>query len=751
MRCAHSSHVKTQGNNNSHNPSSAQTRQTDDKKRTESISGVIDHIVYRSDETGFTVCVLKPPKSGDDIVVVGSCGAIWPGETLSAEGHWSRHKVHGYQFNARQITCLEPNSTAGIRKYLASGLINGVGEIIADRLVKKFGAATLRVIDKESVLLESVEGIGRKKREQIKNAWNEQKAVREVMIFLHTYGVTTSQAVRIHKAYGDNAIARIKENPYRLAEDIWGIGFKTADKIAMKLGIPEQSMVRARAGLVHTLNTAAGEGHCYSTREQLLSLAEQILSISRDILNDALDIELADNSLIADGDSIYLVSLHRAEIGVASNIRRMQAGPSSSDMDFNNAIAWAARRMKLTFAPSQIEALKMAFSTKVSIITGGPGVGKTTIIRALVDIFAAKQKIICMAAPTGRAAKRMEEATGRQASTLHRLLKFVPAAGKFMFDSGNPIEGDVFILDEVSMIDLPLMNSFLRALPGHARLIIVGDADQLPSVGPGNVLRDLLGAGQVPSVKLNTVFRQQERSWIVHNAHMVNTGRFFELPAENQVSDFYFVEEDEPDKVIEHAVEIITNRIPRRFGLDPKTDVQLLTPMRRFQLGAENLNAVLQEAINPHGVGVSRFGRIYRSGDRVMQLRNNYDKDVFNGDIGSICEIDPNQQGLKVNFDGRQVEYGTSELDELSLAYACSIHKAQGHEHPAVVILLTTQHYRMLQRNLLYTALTRGRKLVCLIGSRKAVAIGIRNNHTVERRTGLAKRLATCTGVETGC
>ncbi len=736
--------MKTTENIKSHNPSQPPPKPGADGLGTESVSGVIDHIVYRSDETGFTVCILKPPKGGADMVVVGSCAAMWPGETLSAEGHWSRHKVHGYQFNASRITCIEPNSTAGIRKYLASGLIKGVGEVLAERLVKKFGAATLRVIDKESALLESVEGIGRKKREQIKNAWNEQKAVREVMIFLHTYGVTTSQANRIHRAYGDNAIARIKENPYRLANDIWGIGFKTADKIALKLGIPEQSIVRARAGVVYALQTSSNEGHCYNPRDELLALAEQLLTIDRGILEEALDIELAGNALVQEGDNIYLASLHRAELGVASNIRRLQqAGREVADIDLNSAISWAERRMKLDFAPSQAEALKMTFSRKVSIITGGPGVGKTTIIRALVDIFAVKKATICMAAPTGRAAKRMEEATGRQASTLHRLLKFVPAAGKFTFDSGHPLNGDVFILDEVSMIDLPLMNAFLRALPDRARLIIVGDADQLPSVGPGNVLRDLLASGRVPAVKLDTVFRQQERSWIVHNAHLVNTGRFFELPAENQPSDFYFIEEDEPDRVIERAVELIANRIPRRFGLNPMKDVQLLTPMRRFQLGAENLNAVLQEALNPGGLCVSRFGRNYRTGDRVMQLRNNYDKDVFNGDIGAICEIEPDQQGLKVDFDGRKVEYGLSELDELSLAYACSIHKAQGHEHPAVVILLTTQHYRMLQRNLLYTAMTRGRKLVCLIGSKKAVAIGIRNNHTIKRKTGLAQRLAS--------
>lgn len=708
----------------------------------ETISGVVDHIVYRAEDSGYTVCVLKTAGKKDGIVVVGACATIWAGETLQAEGRWTRHKIHGYQFNASRMLCVEPHSAAGIKKYLASGMINGIGKVLAERLVRKFGKDTLRIIDKESARLQTVDGIGKKRREQIKSAWNEQKAVREIMIFLHTYGVGTAQAIRIHRAYGDDAIALVRENPYRLASDIWGIGFKTADKTAMRLGIPAQSVIRARAGIVYSLQTLTDEGHCYCPRDQLLTLAEELLSIPTEILNSALDLELAAQSLIQENENIYLAALYHAETGIASHIMYLQQTPAHAvSMDTDKAIAWAEARMKITFAPGQIQALKTALTDKISIITGGPGVGKTTIIRALVDIFSAKKMTICMAAPTGRAAKRMEEATQRQAMTLHRMLKFLPATGMFDHHPGNPLAGNVFILDEVSMIDIALMNAFVRALPGTARLILVGDIDQLPSVGPGNVLRDLIESRSIRSVKLDTIFRQKERSWIVYNAHRVNTGRFLELSEGSKLSDFYFMEENDPDKVISCAIELITKRIPQRFGLNPKTDIQLLTPMRRFQLGAENMNAILQDVINPRGPSVTRFGRTYRNGDRVMQLRNNYDKDVFNGDIGLIRDIDMEEQTIVVDFDGRKVSYDLSELDELSLAYACSIHKSQGHEHPAVVILMTTQHYKLLQRNLLYTALTRGRKLVCLVGSKKAIAIAIRNNHTIQRRTGLRKRL----------
>lgn len=710
----------------------------------ETVTGIIDHIVYRAEDSGYTVCYLKIPGKSENVVVVGTCAAIWEGETLQAEGSWKRHKTHGVQFNASKMVCVEPHSPAGIQKYLASGLIKGIGPVLAERLVQRFGEDTLRIIDRESARLEAVEGIGRKRREQIKAAWNEQRAVREIMIFLHGHGVSTSQAMRIYRAYGDDAIAIVRANPYRLAEDIWGIGFKSADKIAMAIGIPPQSVTRAQAGIIYTLHTLTEEGHCYCPRDELLEQAERLLTIPRAILQEALELELSRRTLIEEDSAIFPASLYYAEIGVAVQIERLlKTPPRWMPTETDKAVAWAADRMRIAFAPGQIQALSLALTKKVCIITGGPGVGKTTIIRALVDMFSAKRQVVCLAAPTGRAAKRMEEATRRPAMTIHRLLKFMPGTGDFEHNQAKPLAGDVFILDEVSMIDIGLMLSFLTALPSASRLIVVGDADQLPSVGPGNVLRDMIESGVIPSVKLDVIFRQSARSWIVHNAHRVNTGQFFEAPPDGTDSDFYFVDENEPDKVINAAIELITKRIPQRFGLNPRTDIQLLTPMRRFQLGSENLNAVLQAALNPTGISVTHYGRVYRAGDRVMQMRNNYDKDVYNGDIGLIGRIASEDQEVEVDFDGRRAIYNFHELDELSLAYASSIHKAQGSEHPAVIILMTTQHYRLLQRNLLYTALTRGRKLVCLVGSKKAVTIAIRNNRTIERRTRLKLRLAT--------
>ncbi|MCX7591177.1 MAG: ATP-dependent RecD-like DNA helicase, partial [Kiritimatiellae bacterium] len=632
-------------------------------------------------------------------------------------------------------------------RYLASGMIRGIGKVTAKRLVAAFGAETLKIIEKDSARLEEVEGIGPHRRRLIKESWNEQKGVRDIMIFLQSHGVGTAQAVRIYRQYGQDAINIIREDPYRLCREVWGIGFKTADKLAMNLGLPRTSGLRARAGIVHVLETLAEEGHCFCNEAELLLKAEVLLEIPVEILAEALTRECESGSLVKEAGRVFLSSLYRAEVFTAEKIRTLLTTPPRfKPIAVEEAVRWAERRIGLTLAPEQSAALRMALSEKVSIITGGPGVGKTTIIRALVEIFGARNLSVVLAAPTGRAAKRMEEATGHEAKTIHRMLKYNPHTGQFEYGQDNPLSDDVFILDEVSMMDVSLMSRFLSALPDWSCLVLVGDVDQLPSVGPGNVLRDLIESSVLPCTRLRTIFRQEAGGAIIRNAHAVNRGEGLELHHESRDSDFYFIETDETEKVIERMLELVTHRIPQRFGFDPMNDIQVLTPMRRNQLGADNLNAILQQALNPTGTEVSRVGKKYRLGDRVMQIRNNYDKEVFNGDIGRIVDIDHETQQLVVDFDGRRVQYDITELDELVHAYACSIHKAQGSEYPAVVILMSTQHYKLLQRNLLYTAITRGRKLVCLIGSRKAVWIAIRNNEIRLRRTALKERLAFGSG-----
>lgn len=710
----------------------------------EELSGVVNRIVYRSEETGYTVCGVVARGHPNEVMVVGVCPGVWEGETLKAEGRWGRHRQHGVQFQATQIACYPPASAAGIERFLASGMIKGIGKVTAERLVKAFGDRTLDVIDRESKRLEDVEGIGPMRREMIKASWNERKAVRDIMLFLQSHGVGTAHAMRIYKQYGNDAVAMVRSNPYRLCAEVWGIGFKTADGIAMSMGIPAESEIRARAGIVYLLETLADEGHCFCPRTDLLASAEQLLEI-RDgaLLDAALRHSMETGAVVEEAGNVYIAALHEAEKSVAGHLLRLLNAPGpETPIDIEKAVAWAQSRMQIAFAPAQRQALGMALGNKVSIITGGPGVGKTTIVRALVDIFRARRMKTLLAAPTGRAAKRLEETTGAAAKTIHRLLKYSPAEHQFEHGPDNALDGDVFILDEVSMVDIALMNFLLRALPDKAWLVFVGDADQLPSVGPGNVLRDMIESRAVPVTKLETIFRQDARSWIVHNAHLVNHGLPLELPPESTASDFYFIKVETPEEAIEKTIELVSDRIPRRFGFQPRTEIQVLTPMRRNQLGSENLNVVLQQALNPHGDVCKRFGRQYRAGDRVLQIRNNYDKDVFNGDVGIVERIEAEEHRVAVNYDGRRVDYELDELDELDLAYACSVHKSQGSEYPAVVLLMTTQHYRLLQRNLLYTAMTRGRKLVCLVGSWKAVNIAIRNDHVGARRTGLRDRLA---------
>ncbi len=727
--------------------------------RVEEISGVVTRIVYRSDDTGYTVCSVKPAASQPairppslvepekhasdrEITVVGTCAALWVGESLKATGNWVQHRKHGLQFQAENLTCMAPLSSEGIRMYLAGSNIQGIGVVIADRIVDRFGDDTLRIIDKESKRLLEVPGIGKKTWERIRQSWDSQKAVRDIMIFLRSHGVGAAQAARIHRQYGSDAVALIMANPYRLCREVWGIGFKSADKIAISLGIPRDSEIRARAGILYVLETMTDEGHCFCPWEVLVEAGQSLLDIPSDTLNVAIQHELRANTLVEEAGNIYLSALHNAEVQMAKKLRDLLNTPQGFDpIDVGKAVPWAEQRMGIQFADAQVTAIRSALSQKMCIITGGPGVGKTTIIRALVDVFRARKLITHLAAPTGRAAKRLAEATGGEAKTIHRLLKFMPVTRQFDHGPDNLLKGDVFILDEVSMVDTLLMHSFLQALDSKSHLILVGDSDQLPSVGPGNVLHDLIGSGAIPSARLDVIFRQSQQSMIVQNAHRINRGESIEQSDNGADSDFYFIRTEEPDEVVRIMLELISSRIPGKFKFNPRTQVQVLTPMRRNQLGADNLNTLLQETLNPEGIALNRFGRLYRSGDRVMQIRNNYDKDIFNGDIGIVNSIDLEEQHLTVDFDGRAVGYDASELDELVLAYACSIHKSQGSEYPAVIILMATQHYKLLQRNLLYTALTRGRKLVCLVGSSKAVHIAIRNNNTTLRRTSLARRL----------
>lgn len=711
----------------------------------ETVIGTVESIVYHSEETGYTVCQVQPPVirglRAAPVAVVGNCAAIWEGEELTATGRWIRHPQHGRQFQAERIQCITPTSVEGLRRYLSSGLIKGVGKVTAQRIVDQFGETTLLVIEKESKRLEEVEGIGPRRRRQIKDSWAEQHGVRDIMIFLQSHGIGTAQAARIYRQYGADAIAVVKQNPYRLCAEVWGIGFKTADGIALSVGVPKDSAVRARAGLGYLLQTLADDGgHCFAPAAELLLQAQALLDIPVETLAVALNDEVIRGALVREDERIYLRSLYDAEVRVAVRLQRLLDAPRRfGTIDAVAAVAWAERKMGLQLAPAQRDALQIAIAAKVAIITGGPGVGKTTIIRALTEILGAKKLIIGLAAPTGRAAKRMSEATGHAAQTLHRLLKYNPNEHAFEFNADNPLEGDAFILDETSMIDLRLMDQFLQAVPEHAGLVLVGDIDQLPSVGPGNVLRDLIQSGAMPCRRLTTIYRQDTSGLIVRNAHHVNSGEHFETREGD--SDFYFVETAEPEQIIARVVELVTCRIPQKFGFSPITDIQVLTPMRRNSLGAENLNAVLQAACNPAGASLPRGGLLYRTGDRVMQIRNNYDKEVFNGDIGQIKTVDEDDHALVVLFDGRPVRYEQTELDELMHAYACSIHKSQGSEYPAVVVVVHTQHFKLLQRNLLYTAITRGRKLVCVVGSAKAVHLAIRNNLVQERRTTLKERL----------
>lgn len=723
------------------------------------LEGRIERITYSNEENGFTIARVKVRDRRDLVTIVGNLMAPMPGEILKMKGEWQQHPKYGEQFKVLQHKTEIPATVYGIKKYLGSGLIRGIGPVMAERIVNKFNEKTLEVIENEIEKLADIAGIGEKRIRMIEKAWEEQKEIRDVMIFLQSHGVGSGYATKIFKEYGNRSISVVKKNPYRLASEIFGIGFLTADSIAEKLGFAKDDEFRIEAGSLYVLQQLADEGHVYYPYEQLVTKSREILQVDREVVVKALGSIVRTGKIIIEdlnknmkesgGDSkaVYLERFHLCETRIALQLKKLLSVPKQVRVfEPDKAVAWVQRQLPISLARKQIEAIQCALENKVMVITGGPGTGKTTIINAVLKIFARLKVKIKLAAPTGRAAKRMSETSGHGAKTIHRLLEFSFAGGGFQKNEDKPLDCDLLVVDEASMIDTILMYHLLKAIPLQATLILVGDVNQLPSVGAGNVLNDIIASGTVRVVELNEIFRQASSSRIIVNAHKINNGTipFFDSsgPPEPE-NDFYFIQQEDPEKVLDIILELTTNRIPRRFDFDSIDDIQVLTPMHKGIVGAENLNRELQKRLNPGDEGIVRGDRSYRISDKVMQIRNNYEKDVFNGDIGRITELDPDDQEVTISFDGREVAYGFADLDEIVLAYAISVHKSQGSEFPAVVIPILTQHFILLQRNLIYTAVTRGRSLVVMVGTRKALAIAVKNDKTQRRFTNLRYRLAS--------
>ena len=717
------------------------------------IFGLLERISYHNEENDFVVAKLREKEKKELTTIVGNLSGINPGESLKLTGKWVQNKRFGEQFQVETFEVTVPATLLGIQKYLASGLIKGIGSIMSERIVEKFGLHTLEVIEKKPERLSEVEGIGPKRISMIIKAWVEQKEIKEIMIFLQGHGVSAAYSAKIYKQYGDQSIEIVRENPYRLAHDIYGVGFMTADKIAQNLGIDRNSLIRAKAGLIYILNQLTEEGHVYYPESQLIHKAKEILSVDEEIVMLAVrelskEKELFLEDLDPDGNlkAVYLAPFHVAETGVAQMLMNLKESPSNiRPIHPEKAIEWVQQKLNIELAQRQEEAILLAATSKVLIITGGPGTGKTTLITAILRIFQQLKLRILLAAPTGRAAKRMNEATGWEAKTIHRLLEYSPRKGGFKKDQDDPLEADVVIIDEASMLDTLLMYHLLKAIPSHAHLILVGDVDQLPSVGPGNVLKDIIRSGKFTVVRLFDIFRQAQESMIVVNAHKVNQGQ---LPVLKEIdkpekTDFQFIQEEDPEKILQNILDLCSETIPRQFKFHPLREIQVLAPMHKGIIGVANLNIELQKRLNPGQPGITHGAWNFRIGDKVMQIVNNYDKDVFNGDIGLISKIDSEEREVVIDFDGRLVTYDYSDLDEVVLAYAVSVHKSQGSEYPVVILPVVTQHYMLLQRNLIYTGITRAKKLVIMIGTKKALAIAIRNNKPQRRYTLLSERLAT--------
>jgi exodeoxyribonuclease V alpha subunit len=722
------------------------------------LNGQIERITFSNEESGFTIAKVKVRGRRDLVTVVGVLMAPMPGEILDMKGEWTSHPQFGEQFKVVEYRTKVPATVNGIRKYLGSGLIKGLGPVMAGRIVDRFEKTTLDIIEEDIQRLAEVEGIGKKRIAMISEAWDAQREIRDVMLFLQSHGVSSGYATKIFKQYGNRSIAVVKQNPYRLATDIYGIGFITADQIAAKLGIAKNADMRVEAGILYVLYQLSDEGHVYFPYELLISKSCQILEVEREPVSKALGRLAADQMIVMEDlndntdsfqdneKAVFLAKFHLCESSIARRIKTLiSSSKSVRDVDSSKALDWVQGQLAVTLAHKQIEAVRCAIENKAMVITGGPGTGKTTIINAVLKIFAQLKIRIMLAAPTGRAAKRMSETTGFEAKTIHRMLEFSMQKGGFQRNEDKPLNCDVLIIDEASMIDTILMYHLLKAIPPFATFILVGDVNQLPSVGAGNILKDIIASSAVPVVVLDKIFRQAQTSRIIVNAHKINEGivPFLDTSySDDPHNDFYFIEQEDPEKILDIILELNKVRIPQRFGFDPVNEIQVLTPMHRGVVGSGNLNQKLQAALNPGEGGITRGEVTYRANDKVMQIRNNYDREVFNGDIGRISAIEWEDKEVMINFDGREVAYGFSDLDEIVSAYAVSVHKSQGSEYAAVIIPIVTQHYILLQRNLIYTAVTRGKKLVVMVGSRKAMAIGVNNNKTRKRFTRLGYRLS---------
>ena len=705
---------------------------------------VVERITYQNTENGYSVIKCRAKGYSELVTVVGNMPEVHVGSVLSLGGSWKMDAKYGRQFSMETFEETLPATAYGIEKYLGSGLVKGIGPKYAGRIVRQFGKDTLEIIEAAPDRLLEVPGIGKKRVDRIKKSWEEQKEIKNIMLFLQGHDVSTSHATKIYKQYGNDSIAVVQENPYRLADDIWGIGFKTADTIAAKLGFGHEKFVRIRSGILYTLNHLAEEGHCYASRQMLLETGAELLKVRPDLIGSALDQMIASEDVIVEKDlsaeeAIYLPPFYFSEVGVAKKMRAMLENRAGIRIGTKGLPERIQRRTGLNYDDVQFQAILTAVQSKVLILTGGPGTGKTTTTLGIITAFREARATILLAAPTGRAAKRLSEATGMEAKTIHRLLEYNPMEG-YQKNEESPLEGDVLIVDECSMIDIMLMYNLLKAIPDSMRLVLVGDIDQLPSVGVGNVLRDIIESERFPVVRLTRIFRQAQSSRIIMNAHQINAGQFPDI-SNGRNTDFFFIEKEDPEDVAEEIVTLVQVRLSRHYHV-PAREIQVLTPMQRGVAGASNLNQVLQEAVNPGDLGLKRSGTVFKPRDKVMQIRNNYDKEVFNGDIGVVEDVDLEERTLSVSFDGRSVEYDVTELDELVLAYATTIHKSQGSEYPIVVMPVLMNHFVMLQRNLIYTGITRAKRILVIVGTKKALGYAVRNVTAGDRNTLLKRRLS---------